>query len=63
MYMYVIQVNAEGIVWQRLCNPYTVLLNKCANHLGLLLPGTTASKDQEDKVQYYAQILNPKQQN
>ena len=45
-----IQINAEGIVWQKLCNPYTVLLNKCANHLGLLLPGTTASKDQEDKV-------------
>ena len=44
------QVNSEGIAWQKLCNPYTVLLNKCANHLGLLLPGTTASKSQEDKV-------------
>ena len=45
-----LQVSSEGKLWQTLCNPYTVLLNKCANHLGLLLPQNTASKDQQDKV-------------
>ena len=45
----VFKVNSEGVSWQKLGYSYTVLLTKCANHLGLLLPSNTSASSHHHK--------------
>ncbi len=51
--IFFLKKNEEGVSWEKLGFSYSTLLTKCANHLGLLLPSSTTSLGQREKVHNY----------